>query len=81
MHPESGEAYFRELCEQIGVALIATDLSLNIQTWNAAAGRMFGAAADRMIGTSVISVIPQDRRIPAERMFRRAIREPLRREV
>ena len=46
MHPECGEAYFRELCEQIGVALVATDLSLNIQTWNAAAGRMFGAAAE-----------------------------------
>jgi len=73
MHGESGEAYFRELCEQIGVALVATDLSLNVQTWNAAAGRMFGAAADRMIGASVISFIPQDRRIPAERMFRRAI--------
>ncbi len=73
MHPEAGEAYFRELCEQIGVALAATDLSLNIQTWNAAAGRMFGAAADRMIGTPVISIIPQDRRIPAERMFRQAI--------
>lgn len=73
MHPEAGEAYFRELCEQIGVALVATDLSLNIQTWNAAAARMFGAAADRMIGTPVISIIPQDRRIPAERMFRQAI--------
>lgn len=73
MHPEAGEAYFRELCEQIGVALIATDLSLNIQTWNAAAGRMFGAASERMIGTPVIFVIPQDRRIPAERMFRQAV--------
>jgi PAS domain S-box-containing protein len=73
MHPEGGEAYFRELCEQIGVALVATDRSLNIQTWNAAAGRMFGAAADRMTGTSVISIIPKDRRIPAERMFREAL--------
>jgi len=73
MHPEAGEAYFKELCEQIGVALVATDLSLNIQTWNAAAARMFGAAADRMIGTPVISIIPQDRRIPAERMFKGAI--------
>lgn len=73
MQPEDGEAYFRELCEQMGVALVATDLSLNIQTWNAAAGRMFGAAAERMIGTPVISIVPQDRRIPAERMFLEAI--------
>ena len=73
MQGDGGEAYFRELCEQIGVALIATDDKLNIRTWNAASGRMFGAAAERMIGTPVILVIPQDRRIPAERMFRRAV--------
>ena len=73
MQGDGGEAYFRELCEQIGVALIATDDELNIRTWNAASGRMFGAAAERMIGTPVILVIPQDRRIPAERMFRRAV--------
>lgn len=70
---DGSEAYFRELCEQIGVALIATDLEGNIRTWNAAAGRIFGAAADRMLGIPVISIIPQDRRIPAERMFRQAL--------
>ncbi len=73
MKIHDGEAYYRELCEQIGVALIATDVSLNIRTWNAAAGRMFGAASDRMLGAPAISIIPQDRRIPAQRMFRQAI--------
>ena len=72
--PQIGsEPYFRQLVEQVGVALIATDLELNIKTWNAAAARMFGAAADRMMGTPVVSVVPQERRPVAERMLRRAI--------
>ena len=72
--PQIGsEPYFRQLVEQVGVALIATDLELNIKTWNAAAARMFGAAADRMMGTPVVSVVPQERRPVAERILRRAI--------
>ena len=67
------ERYFKQLCEHLGVALIATDLDLNIVTWNAEAGRMFGAAAERMIGTPLIQIIPLDRRRQAERMLRRAL--------
>ena len=68
------ELCFRQLCETLGVALIATDADLCIRVWNAAATRMFGAAADRMIGTQLASMIPQDNRRVAERMLRRAIR-------
>lgn len=67
------EVYYRQLCEHLGVALIATDTELNIQAWNLAAARMFGAAADRMIGVPVLSVMPQDRRLEAERMLKRAL--------
>ena len=67
------DSYYRQLCEHLGVAVIATDLDLNIRTWNAAAGRTFGAAADRMIGTPVSHIIPQDRREMAERALRRAL--------
>ena len=68
------ETYYRQLCEHLGVAVIATDLDLNIRIWNAAAARTFGAAADRMIGTPLVQVIPQERRRIAERMLRRAIK-------
>ena len=71
--PFCGDAFFRQLCETAGVALIATDRDLNIRTWNSAAARMFGAAADRMIGTPVCSVIPKGRRANAEELIRRAI--------
>ncbi|MHC4696750.1 MAG: two-component system sensor histidine kinase NtrB [Planctomycetota bacterium] len=65
------EAYYRQLCEHIGVALIATDADLSIRAWNLAAARMFGAASDRMIGTPVISVIPQNSREEGERILKR----------
>ncbi len=66
-------AYYRQLCEHLGVALIATDLDLNIRIWNSAAARTFGAAARGMVGTPITSIIPQERRRIAEQMLRRAI--------
>lgn len=65
--------FYRSLCEHIGVALIATDLDLKIGLWNAAAVRMFGAGSERMIGTSMIQIIPQERRELAQNMIRRVI--------
>lgn len=64
---------FRELCEHLGVALIATDRDLTIRIWNAAAGRMFGAGSNRMLGTDALSVFPVERRESAGHMFRSAI--------
>jgi len=69
------EEFFHQLCDQIGVALIATDSELQIRIWNAAAARMFGAARELMIGSSVLSVIPQDRRLHAESLFHHALAE------
>ncbi len=66
--------YFRQLCQHLGTALIATDADLNIVTWNLAAARTFGAAADQMMGTPISRVIPRDRRRMGDRLFRQAIR-------
>ncbi len=65
--------YDTQLSEHLGVAVIATDLNLDIRTWNAAAARTFGAAAERMVGTPIAQIIPQERRATAEDMLRRAI--------
>lgn len=73
MSQTSTDAYYRQLCEHLGMALVATDPELKIRTWNAAAARTFGAAAERMIGTPVTHVIPQERRAEAERMLCRTI--------
>jgi len=73
MSPIADNAYYRQLCEHLGMAVVATDLDLNIVSWNAAAARTFGAAADRMVGTRVTGILPQERREAAEDMVRRAI--------
>lgn len=65
--------YYRQLCEHLGVALIATDLDLKIVAWNLAASRIFGARSDRMIGTPIEQILPQHRRNIATRMLRRAM--------
>ena len=68
-----GDAFYRQLFEHAGVPLIATDRDLMIRLWNPATARMFGAGADQMIGTSLVSVIPQKQRDEAERSLRRVI--------
>lgn len=65
--------YFRQLCEHLGVAVIATDRDFLIRVWNAAAGRLFGAAAERMIGTPVLTVLPAERRESVERLLARVL--------
>lgn len=53
------EEYYRQLCETLGVALLATDEDRNIRVWNAAASRTFGAGESLMIGTPVVSILPR----------------------
>jgi two-component system, cell cycle sensor histidine kinase and response regulator CckA len=69
------DAYLRLLCQHTGVAVVATDPALRITFWNAAASRLFGAAAQPMLGTTLLSVIPQDSRAEAERMLQQSLTE------
>ncbi len=70
--PENA-AYCRDVCDQVGIALVTTDAAFHIRLWNAAAGRMFGASSEQMRGTPVLSIIPLERRSAAERMLHRAL--------
>lgn len=69
VHVQS-ETFHRALCDSLGVALIATDPEMQIVFWNAAARRMFGADAERMLGTSIGSTIPWEHRKEAEEAVR-----------
>ncbi|MBU0717653.1 MAG: PAS domain-containing protein [Planctomycetes bacterium] len=71
--PVERQAYYRQLCDQLGMAVIATDREATIRVWNGAAARMFGAGAERMIGTPLGSVVPQGQRAAAEQMLLRAM--------
>jgi PAS domain S-box-containing protein len=42
-------------------AIVSKDLNGVVQTWNAAAERMFGYSAAEMIGQSIMKIIPPDR--------------------
>lgn len=67
------DAFFRELFDHAGVALIATDEELRIRGWNGAAARIFGAAAETMIGVSADSIVPSEQRGIARRLLTRAV--------
>ncbi|MGB0716370.1 MAG: two-component system sensor histidine kinase NtrB [Phycisphaerae bacterium] len=66
------DAYYRHLCEHLGVAVVSTDAELNITIWNQGAARMFGASAELMVGTPIGSIFPQPHRQKAAELIGRA---------
>ncbi|MFQ5461667.1 MAG: nitrogen regulation protein NR(II) [Phycisphaerae bacterium] len=67
------DAYYRQLCENLGVAVVATDADFNICIWNDGAARMFGASADSMRGTPIESIFPRAPRDEAMALLARAL--------
>ncbi len=67
------ESFFRDICLHSGMALIAADADLRIRFWNAAAGRVFGGSAETMLGESVTSIVPGERREHARRLIDRTL--------
>lgn len=68
-----GGDYYRLLFDHAGVSMVGTDARFDIRSWNVAATRMFGAAEGRMVGSSLLTVIPQEGREEAERALRAAV--------
>jgi PAS domain S-box-containing protein len=52
-------------------AIIGKDLNSIVTSWNKAAERVFGYSAEEMIGTSIVRLIPQDRRAEEEEILSR----------
>ena len=49
------------IVEYSGDAILTKDLNSIIQSWNAGAQRLFGYAAEEMIGKPITVLFPQDR--------------------
>ncbi|MHC4091107.1 MAG: two-component system sensor histidine kinase NtrB [Planctomycetota bacterium] len=75
-HSDSAlDDHYRLVCEQASVALISTDTDLRIRLWNSAAGQIFGASAAEMVGTSILPLIPAEKREAIERVLQRVIQQ------
>lgn len=73
MAKQADDNFFKDLCLNAGVALIATDGDLRIRFWNPMASRLFGGSPESMVGQSISSIVPSDRRELATRLLERAI--------
>lgn len=75
MTTSNNNEFCRQVCENLGVALIAADAALAVRIWNHAAARMFGAETHQMLGTNMKSVFPIAVREQAAACLNRALEE------
>jgi PAS domain S-box-containing protein len=71
---ERDAQHFSAIVESSEDAIIGTDLTGTIVSWNRAAVRLFGSTAAEMIGQSIQEIIPSERQTEEEEMFRRVSR-------
>ena len=64
-----GDDFYRRLCAQAAVALIATDADFRIVCWNDAARNLLGSAAQEMLGKSILEAVPVERRPTVEKLL------------
>lgn len=65
------EARLRSITDSIQDAIIGTDLSGTITTWNRAAAWMFGYTVDEAVGRNVTTIMPEAQRPPFVAALRR----------
>jgi len=56
-----GSDFFRRLCENAAVAMIATDANYRCVIWNSAAAHLLGKSSQQMLGRSLFEIVPPHR--------------------
>src|SRR5690349_11662521 len=71
MNQDELNAYLAAIIESSDDAIISKDLNGIIQSFNGAAERMFGYKAEEIVGKSILTLIPADRRHEETEILRR----------
>lgn len=68
---EQAAAQLAAIVKSSSDAVVGKDLQGNVTSWNAGAERMFGYAADEILGQSIFRIIPTDHQDDEERILAR----------
>jgi len=71
---ELANARLAAIVESSDDAIISKSLDGVVQSWNQAAQRLFGYAADEMVGKSILTIIPEERRDEEREILSRLLR-------
>ncbi len=69
--------YFRHLCRNAAMAIVATDAQFNIVCWNEAAEKLTHIAAAEMLGKPLADAVPPERRKLLDRLLQRTAQKRL----
>lgn len=72
--PPTPDDFYRRLCENAAIAMMATDAEYRIVSWNPAAAELLGRRADEMLGKPIAQAVPRERRRLLERLLERTTR-------
>jgi two-component system cell cycle sensor histidine kinase/response regulator CckA len=67
--PGGPAAFLTAIVESSDDAIFALDLDGTVQSWNAAAERLFGYPADEIVGTPITALVPPEHRGEPERVL------------
>ena len=69
--PEFAAQWLAAIVDSSGDAILSTDLQRVITSWNNAAERMYGYAADEIVGQRLDRLVPEDERSREDEIFQR----------
>ena len=72
--PDPPGDFYRLLCQEAAIAMIATDADFNIKCWNQAAVDLLGLQVDQLQSAPLSIVVPESRRALLDKLLRRTVR-------